>query len=105
MYYPASALLIEAMVLSTVEKHDSYGYEISQVVKRVANIKESTMYPILSKLEKGNFLSAYSAEYQGRNRKYYSLTEEGKNQLAFLREEWEAYRDAIDEIVEGSVEQ
>lgn len=52
MYYPVSALLIEFLILSVVESQDSYGYEISQTVKIVADIKESTLYPILKKLEK-----------------------------------------------------
>ena len=45
-YYPLSSLLIECLILSIVEREDSYGYEISQTVKLVSNIKESTLYPI-----------------------------------------------------------
>lgn len=101
MYYPVSSLLIEAIILATVEKKDSYGYEISQVVKQVASIKESTLYPILSKLEKGEFLSAYTGQVNGRNRKYYSITRGGKEQLGFLRKEWEEYREKLDEIIKG----
>lgn len=103
MYYPVSAVLIEAMILATVEKQDSYGYEISQVVKQVATIKESTLYPILSKLEKGEFLTSYTGQVNGRNRKYYSITHKGKKQLVFLRNEWEEYRNKLDEIMEGVV--
>ena len=54
-YYPLSSLLIECLILSIVEREDSYGYEISQTVKLVANIKESTLYPILRKLEQVYF--------------------------------------------------
>ena len=57
MYFPVSALLIEYMILSVVESRDSYGYEISQTVKKAADIKESTLYPILKKLEGNSFLS------------------------------------------------
>ena len=67
MYYPVSALLIEFLILSVVESQDSYGYEISQTVKIVADIKESTLYPILKKLEKNGYLTTYSQEFQGRN--------------------------------------
>ena len=59
MYYPVSALLIEFLILSVVESQDSYGYEISQTVKIVADIKESTLYPILKKLEKNGYLTTY----------------------------------------------
>ena len=80
-YYPLSSLLIECLILSIVEREDSYGYEISQTVKLVANIKESTLYPILRKLEQNGYLHTYSQEFQGRNRKYYSITDSGKEQL------------------------
>ena len=104
MYYPVSALLIECLILCVVEREDSYGYQISQIVKLVANIKESTLYPILRKLENSVYLVTYSQEYQGRNRKYYAITEEGKEQLKFLKEEWKMYRNMIDDIIEGRVE-
>lgn len=101
MYYPISSLLIECLILSVVDKHDSYGYEISQTVKLVATIKESTLYPILKRLEADGYLITYKEDYQGRTRKYYSLTEAGKTQLAFLEQEWKVYRDTVDGIIEG----
>ena len=91
-YYPVSAVLTECLILSVVEQQDSYGYEISQTVKLVAAIKESTLYPILRKLETGGYLTTYSEEFQGRKRKYYSITEEGRRQLAYLRKEWREAR-------------
>lgn len=103
MYYPVSSLLIECLILCVVDKEDSYGYEISQTVKLVSNIKESTLYPILRKLESSGYLLTYNQEYQGRNRKYYSITEAGKEQLQFLKKEWTMYRDIIDDIVEGRI--
>ena len=103
MYYPVSALLIEFLILSVVESQDSYGYEISQTVKIVADIKESTLYPILKKLEKNGYLTTYYQEFQGRKRKYYSITDSGKEQLVYLNKEWISYRDTIDGIIEGRI--
>ena len=103
MYYPVSALLIEFLILSVVESQDSYGYEISQTVKIVADIKESTLYPILKKREKNGYLTTYSQEFQGRKRKYYSITDSGKEQLVYLNKEWISYRDTIDGIIEGRI--
>ena len=100
-YYPLSSLLIECLILSIVEREDSYGYEISQTVKLVANIKESTLYPNLRKLEQNGYLHTYSQEFQGRNRKYYSITDSGKEQLIFLKKEWNEYYHTIDDIIEG----
>lgn len=104
-YYPVSSVLTECLILAIVAEEDSYGYEISQTVKKVANIKESTLYPILRRLEQGKYLITYSEEYQGRNRKYYSITEEGKEQLIFLKKEWEEYRGVIDSIIEGRTQE
>ena len=69
----------------------------------MADIKESTLYPILKKLEKAGFLTTYSQEFQGRKRKYYSITESGKEQIEYLNGEWTVYRDTIDGIVEGRI--
>lgn len=103
MYFPTSSILIEFLILAIIDREDSYGYEISQTIKLAANIKESTLYPILKKLEKAGYMTTYSQEYQGRKRKYYSITSEGKEQLEFLNKEWLTYKETLDGIVEGSL--
>ncbi|BCP59418.1 PadR family transcriptional regulator [Streptococcus suis] len=103
MYYPVSSILIEFLILSIVEKQDSYGYEISQTIKIVADIKESTLYPILKKLEKAGFVTTYTQEFQGRKRKYYTITPNGRDHIPFLQAEWDAYKTNIDGIIEGSL--
>lgn len=103
MAFPTSSVLIEFLILAVLEREDSYGYEISQTIKLIANIKESTLYPILKKLEKSGFLTTYSQEFQGRKRKYYSLTEVGREQLVTLKDEWITYTDTIQGIIEGSI--
>ena len=101
MYFPTSSILIEFLILAIIDREDSYGYEISQTIKLAANIKESTLYPILKKLEKAGYMTTYSQEYQGRKRKYYSITQEGKEQLQFLNEGWLTYKETLDGILEG----
>ena len=103
MYFPTSSALIEFLILAVLERGDSYGYEISQTIKLIANIKESTLYPILKKLEASGFLTTYSREFQGRMRKYYSLTNQGVEQLVTLKEEWTLYIDTVNGIIEGSI--
>ena len=93
MYFPTSSTLIEFLILAILESEDSYGYEISQTIKLIANIKESTLYPILKKLEKNRYLTTYSQEYQGRKRK----------QLNTLKREWELYTATVNGIIEGSI--
>ena len=103
MYFPTSSTLIEFLILAILESEDSYGYEVSQTIKLIANIKESTLYPILKKLEKNRYLTTYSQKYQGRKRKYYSLTPNGREQLSTLKEEWKVYTATVNGIIEGSV--
>ena len=103
MYFPTSSALIEFLILAVLEQDDSYGYEISQTIKLIANIKESTLYPILKKLEASGFLTTYSREFQGRMRKYYSLTNRGVEQLITLKEEWTLYTETVNGIIEGSI--
>ena len=99
MLFPMTAPMFDLLVLSVVEKEDSYGYQISQIIKMVSNTKDSTLYPVLKRLQEQGFLVAYDQPYQGRNRRYYKLTEGGRRQYLMLREEWSSYKTAIDRIV------
>lgn len=103
MYFPVSSTLIEFLILSMLDQHDSYGYEISQTIKLVTNARESTLYPILKKLVVARFVTTYNQEHQGRQRKYYAITEGGRFQLIYLKEEWQKYKDTLDGIIEGRV--
>ncbi len=101
MYYPLSALLIECLILSIVKNRDSYGYDISQTIKTVATIKESTLYPILKKLTSDGYLTTYTETVNNRARKYYAITDSGRAHLDYLEKEWQEYRNAIDAIIKG----
>ena len=103
VYYPLPSPIIECLILAIVREQDSYGYEISQTIKLVASIKESTLYPILKKLEQNGYLETYSQAFNNRTRKYYHLTNAGRAQLDFLAKEWLEYRNTIDGIIEGSI--
>lgn len=104
MHYPTSSVLIEFLILAMVNQEDAYGYQISQTIKLLApNIKESTLYPILKKLEKAGFLTTYANPHQGRQRKYYQMTDSGRHHLLFLEEAWTEYKTIVDGIKEGSL--
>lgn len=103
MYFPVSSTLIEFLILAILEREDSYGYDISQTIKLAAAIKESTLYPILKRLGQEGYVTNYSQEHQGRQRKYYALTDEGKNHLEHLKSHWKSYKDTLDGIIEGSL--
>ena len=59
-HFPTSAVVIEFLILAIVDEQDSYGYEISRTIKLIADIKESSLYPILKRLEKAGFVTTKS---------------------------------------------
>ena len=80
--------LLEICVLSAIQNEESYGYQIIKDVKPCVEISESTLYPILRRLEAGEFLTVRTAEHNGRLRKYYRITEAGLARLGDFTEEW-----------------
>lgn len=101
MAYQLGAALTDAIVLAIIAKGDTYGYSISQEMKKVTDLKESTLYPVLRRLQNHGYLGTYDQPFQGRNRKYYYLTPEGKKQYQHFLDEWITYRAGIEEIILG----
>ena len=99
MVFPVSAALLDALVLSVVAKEDTYGYKITQEIREAMEMSESTLYPVLRRLLKSECLTTYDQEYLGRNRRYYQITDKGKEQLKLYRKEWLVYRDKINNII------
>lgn len=104
MSFPISSGLLDAMVLSTVDSGDTYGYEITQYLRGAVDISESTLYPVLRRLQKGGLLETYDKEYLGRNRRYYRITEQGRAVLLESLAEWKSYKMKIDKILLGEEE-
>lgn len=73
--------LLEACVLAALKKEESYGYKIISDISPYIEISESTLYPILKRLEAGTYLTTRTVEINGRLRKYYMITEAGKRRL------------------------
>ena len=73
---------LDVCVLASLLNGDSYGYKIIQSLQGVVEISESTLYPILRRLENNECLTSYSVEHNGRLRKFYSITEKGKEKIA-----------------------
>ena len=70
MAFNIGAALLDALVLSVVAKEPSYGYRITQEVRSIMTVSESTLYPVLRRLQKEGYLDTYDQEYAGRNRRY-----------------------------------
>ncbi len=80
--------LLDICVLAAIKTEDSYGYKIIKDIKPYMTISESTLYPILRRLEEAGHLTVQSVEHNGRLRKYYHLTDAGRKKLEDFAEEW-----------------
>ena len=101
MTYQLTAPLLDACVLGIVDKEDAYGYTLTQKVRELVDISESTLYPVLRRLQKDQCLTTYDQPFQGRNRRYYKITEEGRNRLAYYQSEWDIYKNKVDVLIGG----
>lgn len=100
MVFNTGATLLDAIVLAVVSKEEegTYGYKITQDVRRAIDVSESTLYPVLRRLQKEGYLVVYDRECGGRNRRYYRITEIGDQKLTEYRREWEEYSSKISEL-------
>ena len=80
--------VLEACVLTVLRRGDSYGYQLVKDVSEMIEISESTLYPILKRLESGGLLTVYSVEHNGRLRRYYRITEAGNQRIRAFIDEW-----------------
>ncbi|MEG0614666.1 MAG: PadR family transcriptional regulator [Oscillospiraceae bacterium] len=99
MSFPISSGLLDALVLSVVSKEDTYGYKITQEIRDAMDMSESTLYPVLRRLQKDECLETYDMEFMGRNRRYYKVTPKGFSQLALYKDEWLSYKLKIDKVI------
>ncbi|KRN95040.1 PadR family transcriptional regulator [Pediococcus stilesii] len=93
--------LLDGCVLGILSNGDYYGYALTQKVQEDIPISESTMYPVLRRLKKNNFLSTYDEPFQGRNRRYYRITREGRARLNEVTTEWIEFKSQIDKLIAG----
>lgn len=96
--------LLELCVLAVLKKEDSYGYQIVKDSTKYIEISESTLYPILKRLENSRYVKSYHKEYNGRLRKYYSITEEGKQKLNSSQEDYNQIKKIYEFILGGNHE-
>ena len=95
--------LLEVCVLAALSRGDSYGYQIIKDIEPFISISESTLYPILRRLEEGKHLTVYSVAHNGRLRKYYQITDAGRARLRSFTSEWNEIMN-IYRFITGEVE-
>lgn len=79
---------LEVCVLASISQRDSYGYQIVKDMPVSLQITESTLYPLLKRLEAAGALTTYSVEHNGRMRKYYRITPVGSARIDEFLAEW-----------------
>lgn len=80
--------ILETCVLAALREQDAYGYKIIKDLSPFMEVSESTLYPILKRLEQNGCVTVYSVEHNGRLRKYYRLTGNGKERIREFLEDW-----------------
>lgn len=98
MGFAISAALLDYCVLALVNREDQYGYSFTQKMQEVMEISESTLYPVLRRLKRVHLLETYDKPFQGRNRRYYRITEAGKEQLEAFHGDWMEFRKIIETL-------
>lgn len=93
--------LLDILVLAAIKDEDSYGYSIIKELKPYLEISESTLYPILRRLEAANLLTVRSAEHNGRLRKYYKITDAGLLRLNAFADEWQEVMQIYNYVTRG----
>lgn len=90
---------LELLVLASLKYEDSYGYIIVQEVSKVIDISESTLYPILKRLEQQGLVSTYQTTFNSRIRKYYSITKQGLLKLRETAQDFEEMKQIYNYIL------
>ena len=101
MSFPVNAQLLDACVLAIAAENETYGYELTQRIKQAFEVSESTLYPVLRRLQKDGYLEVYDQSFQGRNRRYYRITPAGRNRLSEYQAEWAVFRELVEDIMMG----
>ena len=104
MTFQIGSVLLDACVLAILAKEDTYGYRLTQQIKETLGVSESTLYPVLRRLQKEELLETYDVAVMGRNRRYYRLTDAGRNKYREYVEEWKAFSTKFSGILEGGKE-
>ena len=94
--------LLETCILSVLLRGDSYGYQILKDLSSCITVSESTLYPILRRLEANGSLTEYTVVYNSRLRKFYKITETGKRQVQDFLQNWDELERMYRFIEEGT---
>ena len=101
MGFQVGSTLLDACVLAVLSRGDTYGYVLTQTMRDGMDISESTLYPVLRRLQKDGYLTTYDQPFQGRNRRYYAITEDGRKRFEGFKRDWIQYKTQVDKLLCG----
>jgi len=100
--------LVDICVLASLSRGDSYGWQIIKDIGTVMELSESTLYPVLKRLENAKLVITYEVPHNGRLRRYFQITDDGRNRLREFKSEQEAivrvHRYILDAIIDEGEE-
>lgn len=94
-------VLLDGSVLAILENQDMYGYLLTKTTQKYINVSESTMYPVLRRLQKSGELVTYDEAFEGRMRRYYQITPLGQTRLNEIKQDWQTFSGGINDILGG----
>ena len=95
--------MVDVCILAVLARGDSYGYQLIKDIAPLIALSESTLYPVLRRLEAAGSLTVYSVEHNSRLRKYYAITDDGRKRIADFMNEWAEVKRVYDFIAEVNV--
>lgn len=97
--------VLELCVLALLNKQDRYGYELVQKISAQIEVSEGSIYPLLRRLKKEEYLTTYLQEStEGPSRKYYKLTDKGRTHLYKIYDEWQQFSKGVYQILQEGVD-
>ncbi|MCL1883823.1 MAG: PadR family transcriptional regulator [Defluviitaleaceae bacterium] len=101
MAIQAAGVLLDGCVLTLLAKEDAYGYSLTQSVKNSLGVSESTLYPVMRRLQTDDCLTVYDMPHNGRNRRYYQITQKGLERQRECVSEWIDFKQRVDGILKS----
>ena len=101
MGFQIGGAILDFVVLAILSRADEYGYLLTQQVREILDVSESSLYPALRRLQKAELLQTYDQPFQGRNRRYYTITLSGRAALQAYRQEWKTFQTHMETLLQG----
>jgi len=99
MAIQATGILLDGCVLSLLSQEDAYGYNLTQRVKSALQVSESTLYPVMRRLQTEGSLTVYDVPHNGRNRRYYQITPAGRAKYHECMHKWKDFVQRINSVI------